>query len=425
MTKYVIIALTVVLAAVGAFFVLKRPSPANVSDSAGSDSSAKPEINLPTKPWAEIMKPSVFTVKSDGKADAALETGDEVENGTTIQADRKGLGAIHFPDGSVLRVDSDSKLTVETSSFEQSSEKVNLRVKILNGRLWSKILALVTPDSVWEVKSTNAVATVRGTAFGFAFVGGRSKILGSEDSVTVNVVNPQTDEVVKDAEVKLAPDKYIEIRAEDVKKFIANPKLLQPRAAPVEILSQEWVKRAKAEDQDYNRRLEELKSESGLEGAALRKLWRETIYQEFEDDILRRRKEKEEKRKEEIIKEVPVQPPPPEKPAFQSLQIIAKNSLDKVTEGDQIEIEAVLLLKDGTKKDATAEVSWQVIGPIGKMIKPGLFQAELNPSVAELGQASGTVVATWQDKESGEAYLSKTPIFNVRAKIETPLEREG
>jgi hypothetical protein len=73
----------------------------------------------------------------------------------------------------------------------------------------------------------------------------------------------------------------------------------------------------------------------------------------------------------------------------------------------------------------TSEVVWQAIGPVGRIVKAGLFEAKLDPSVSELGQASGTIIATWQDKKTSEALLGKTPIFNVKAKVEQTGPQEG
>lgn len=430
MVKYAAVAAVVALAAIGAFFALRNPAPTNVGNGLAGNNDTKPEINLPTKPWIEVIKPSIFIVKPDGKAGDTLQTGDEIENGTTIQADRKGLAAIHFPDGSILRIDAESKLTIEETIFEQDGEKLFVKIKHGGGRVWSKILSLVTPDSTWEVKTTNAVATVRGTAFGFAFIGGRSRILGSENTTKVDIVDPKTGAIVPGTNITLGIDKFIEIRDEDARKAAVNPKIIAARDAPAEVLQQEWVQRYKREDRDYNQKFDDLKRESGLDGATLRKLWRETIYKEFEADILKRRQEKEggtETTKTPTATPAPRNTTNSPKTADEpkSLEIAAKGSLNQVTEGDQILFEAVLIYTDGTKKNITAEVSWQVIGPVGRIVKAGVFEAKLDESIAELGEASGTIIATWQDKKSGENFLGKTPIFKVSAKVVEVGPQEG
>ncbi len=428
--KITIGAIVVALAVSGAFFAFKNTiTPANISNSQPNTNKGE-GVDLPSKPWLEVIKPAVIKIGSQGETGSPLKTGDEVEPGTTIQTDRQGLAAIHFPDGSILRVDSETKLTVTGAEFDARSEKLSVKIVLASGRLWSKILSLVTADSSWEVKTTNAVATVRGTAFGFAFASGRSRILGSENTTVVNAIDPAASEIIK-TDVGLTADKYIEIRDADIKNYLQNPKLLAARDAPAEILNQEWVKRYKAEDKEYNSKFDEIKRESGLEGRELRDFFRQKIYKEFESKI-------------KAGSEEAVSTPSPsaapttgEKPKAQSqsapgktataekADVIVKGSLDNAVEGDQIIFQAAVTLSDGTKRDITGEAEWQVIGPIGKMVKPGVFEAKLDDSVSELGSASGTVIATWQDKLSGDNFLLKSPIFKVRAKVEADTNRDG
>ena len=55
-----------------------------------------------------------------------------------------------------------------------------MRINLV-GQAWSKIISLATPDSVWEVRTSTAVATVRGTAFGMGTDG--NPVIGSENKV--------------------------------------------------------------------------------------------------------------------------------------------------------------------------------------------------------------------------------------------------
>ena len=73
----------------------------------------------------------------------------------------------------------------------------------------------------------------------------------------------------------------------------------------------------------------------------------------------------------------------------------------------------------------TFEVVWQVIGPIGSISKAGVFTAKLADSVAEFGEGSGVIVATWKNKNGSEEILGKTIIFKVNAKVEDLGPQEG
>ncbi len=436
MIKYVITLVVAAIVATGAFLAFKTsPSVQNPAD----DLAIFNKTKLPEKPWLEVIKPKVFKKSADKKQNIELKTGDELDAGDNLEVDHNGLGAVHFPDGSVLRVDSDTKFIINDARFETDQEKVFTKITLLGGRIWSKILALTTADSIWEVKTTNAVATVRGTAFGFAFVQGQSRILGSENTTTVKIIDPKTGELVKDAEVKLTADKFIEIRDEDIKKIIADPKLAQAKDAPAEILNLEWVKRYKAQDKEYNQKLDDLKRSSGLEDRELRDLFRENIYKEFEKSIKLEKPEDKNKLENNQPQNQPSKTPeknnaistkaapaPLVVPVVpQKLEIITKISLEKVIEGDQIKFQAMATFKNGDTRDLTAEVIWQVIGPIGSISKAGVFEAKLNDSVAEFGEGSGAIVATWKNKNGGEEILGRTSIFKVNAKIEPAGPQEG
>ena len=435
MIKYVLTLVVAAVVATGALLTFK--SSQNVQNPADPPAIFN-NTKLPEKPWLEVIKPKVFKKSSDKKTNIELSTGDELNAGDNIQVDRNGLGAVHFPDGSILRVDSDTNFLIEDTKFEVEQERISAKITLFSGRIWSKILALVTADSVWEVKTTNVVATVRGTAFGFSFVQGKSRVLGSENTTTVKIINPNTGKPVEETKIELTEDKFVEIDNKDVGKFVQNPELVQPKDAPAEILNLEWVKRYKAQDLEYNQKLEDLKNTSGLEGRDLRDLFRKNIYKEFEDSIKssnpedkkRQNTEPQDKSGKALDKNtnIPAKstPAPIVSPsAPQKIEIVTKNSLEKVTEGDQIKFQAVATFKDGSTRDLTSEVVWRVIGSIGSISKAGVFLAKLEDEVAEFGEGSGAVVATWKNKDSGEDILGKTIIFKVDAKVEEFGPQEG
>lgn len=439
--KISVVTLVITLAAIGAFFAFKNlpGKEANISSGPIPETLEKPK--LPARPWLEVIRPKIFKSDNQNQSRIELNTGDELQDGDVLEADRRGLAIAHFPDGSVLRVDSESKFTLEETSFDPQSEKLTAKIKLASGRLWSKVLALATPDSLWEVKTTNAVATVRGTAFGFESLSGRSRILGSEETVTVGALDPTTGEAVKDAEVKIAANKFVEIKDEDIKKFIQKPKLLAVRDAPAEILSQDWVRRYKAEDETYNRKIEELRRESNLEGRELRELFRQSIYEQFKNELTPRESTPAEGEKangnetgaaiksrggsNEALPQTERGVQNRSGSEARSLEIITRNNLDQVTDGDELAFEAVLTLDGGRRQNVTADAAWRVLGPAGRIIRPGVFQAKLDDSVSELGQAPGTIIATWRDKETGENLIGRSAVFNVRARVEKNIEREG
>ncbi|MBI2514564.1 hypothetical protein HYV91_00005, partial [Candidatus Wolfebacteria bacterium] len=208
---------------------------------------------------------------------------------------------------------------------------------------------------------------------------------------------------------------------------------------PAAIAREDFFKRNEAEDARIDEKIKELEK-TGLENKELRKALRESIIEEFQEEIEKRRIEilkeikREEKIEEQIEEKASIEPRRLEveqepqlgraKKAI-SLSIPTKKVLDKVVEGDKINFEAMAEMSDGTKVNVTALARWQVLGQIGRMEGPGIFVAELAPAVAEFGESSGSVIATWQDPESREALLGKSPIFKVEAKVIEPSLRDG
>jgi hypothetical protein len=261
-----------------AFFTLKSFS-VPPSESAGRGAPARQWV----KPWIEIIRPRVEERDAAGVLIRELETGDEVETGTIVAADRSGLANVYFPDGSVLRLDSETRLVIREARFDQGDEKLMVRISLLSGRAWSKILGLLTPDSLWEVRTSNAVATVRGTAFGVEEAEGITRIIGSEDTVRVAAIEPATGEVLEDVAALVAPDSFVQISAREIPAFKEKEKVFTARVLTNEILSAPWVRRAKEADAEYEGKYHEIRKQEELEGRALRARSTDTVYQNLTD----------------------------------------------------------------------------------------------------------------------------------------------
>jgi len=223
----------------------------------------------------------------------------------------------------------------------------------------------------------------------------------------------------------------------------------------------------KREDQKFDTELEELQKK-GFEGVLLRQEFRESLYEEFQDVIEEQRIENGgiesewledsimpssdgarisgavEERDEEGRGSTPSEEVSPSKTeilqgsslndkgavesvsrdeaaAFQevvSLEIVTTHTLRGVVEGERIFFKAIAIMGNGARREVTNEVSWRVVGPIGTMVKPGVFVTALDESVAEFGIGTGSVVAVWKDSLSRKEVFGKTPIFTVDPKVE-------
>jgi hypothetical protein len=121
-----------------------------------------------------------------------LKRGDALKREDEVKVAEKSRIEIRFPDGTVMRLAEKSHLKMSDLSFNKQTESKHVRVDLSIGKLWAKVKKLVTPDSSVEVKTTNAVAGVRGTVYRVNVNEDKSALVKVYDG-TVYVANPPRD----------------------------------------------------------------------------------------------------------------------------------------------------------------------------------------------------------------------------------------
>lgn len=416
------------------------------------------------KAWIEIITPKAFAVDENGNEIREFKTGDEISKNTTIKTSDGSFVNLYLPDGSVARIDAGSTITINEALYQKTDGKLIVSIFIKTGRVWSKILGLTTPDSLWEVKTTNAVATVRGTAFGMEYKNGKSRVIGSENKVAVAPVDPKTQKVVESASVLVEPDTFVSFGNEDVEKIIKEKKALRAEPMREEILKEKWIERSKNDDGKIEEKFEEFRKNIKNE-EEVKSEFREFIQEKFMDKILEQREEdllKEdlnsendlnslekdlesfEKELQENIETKEEQPAenresirqttePTEEPIRREinrtltpkdLKIIIKTPAGELTEGIKIPIEAIVSFSDGSTRPVSGEVKLEVIGGIGR-IENGVFVPSLDASIAEFGKGVGSIVAIWRDPQTSTELVANTPILTVNAAVDQIINTLG
>src|SRR3989344_3468849 len=394
-------------------------------------------LNLPetaVNPKIEILSGLANVLNAQDKSVVrGLSDGDEINPGFLIKVSSGGSANLVFPDGSIARLDSETELLVEEAQFIRGSGKFLARFELLSGRVWSKVSALATPDSQWEVKTANAVATVRGTAFGVEYLNEKSNVVVAENAVAVAAIDPETKSVIENSEVAVSENQFVEVKKDDIQRMksadrtVAAPAMtvMAVREAPKAMMESAWV----ARNIEADRRV--------IAPEGIRKEKENTSIdkdpQTFPVKAGTRAVEETRTAMEAVSKPAAVEsktgsvefaPSVAIKPAVkpERLEVVAKSGLSAVKEGDQIFFDAVLAMSDGSKKIVTESAKLQALGNIGRLEKPGLFIAQLGAAVAEFGSAPGSVTAVWQDPVSGETFLANSPIFTVEANVEVILD---
>jgi len=457
--KIIILFSLIVLIAGAGFFVVQNIKNKD-KEKFNLEQQAREQALAP-KPWLEVISSQTIKKNSEtGEFLMELKTGDELAQGETIETNKTGLAIIHFPDGSVARLEENSSIVIEQSSFDEKSESLKVRIKLKLGRVWCRVIQLVTADSFWEVKTSNVVATVRGTAFGIEHSEKSSFIIVDDGKVEGEAFDIEANKKIKGTKTILEKNKIIEIKKEKIKELKARPTKLDVKKIPREILAEKWVVRNKEADVHFNENIKKLE-EKGLEIMEIKR----ELEKEFKEKI----KKIKEQRQAETEKQGIIKPKPDletqlkietEKDQLKTEQKIEDKKIETQTdkllpneiiqkqkaegtligakslavimpksvvliEDNMINLKAILTITDGSKKDVTEECQWKVLGKIGIIKAPGVFVAKLDSSISELGQANGQIVCVWTDLKTSEAFLGSSPIINVKAKTESDFEIRG
>lgn len=110
----------------------------------------------------------------------------EVRAGDVVRTGADGLGQIEYGDGSLTRLDANTVFEVE--ELTNTSRRV-MKASLSRGRVWNNVKKLSSSQDRFEIRTANAVATVRGTAF-FCETNG---LLGTVADTTCAQVEGRTD----------------------------------------------------------------------------------------------------------------------------------------------------------------------------------------------------------------------------------------
>lgn len=121
-----------------------------------------------------------------------LKKGDTLKKEQEVKVAAKSRIEIRFPDGTVMRLSEKSDLKMNELSFNKQTDDKNVKVNLSIGKLWAKVKKLTTPDSSVEVRTSNAVAGVRGTVYRVNVEEDKSALVKVYDG-SVYVANPPRD----------------------------------------------------------------------------------------------------------------------------------------------------------------------------------------------------------------------------------------
>lgn len=136
----------------------------------------------------------VFT--KDKATGRKLKKGDKLGKEHEVRVGERSRIEIRFPDGTLMRLSEKSRLAMSEVQYDKKTENKNVKVNLTVGKLWAKVKKLTTPDSSVEVRTSNAVAGVRGTVYRVNVEDDKSAMVKVYDG-SVYVASPPKDETGK------------------------------------------------------------------------------------------------------------------------------------------------------------------------------------------------------------------------------------
>ncbi len=95
---------------------------------------------------------------------AAANSGAQVQAGDSVETDTKGRASIQLPDGTLTRLASDTKVTLDAAHFSKNGALHDAKLSQKIGRTLTSVQHLVS-GATFQVAGQSAVASVRGTKF--------------------------------------------------------------------------------------------------------------------------------------------------------------------------------------------------------------------------------------------------------------------
>src|SRR5574341_1839396 len=122
----------------------------------------------------------------------SIRKGDRLAKDQEVRVGERSRIELRFPDGTVMRFSEKSSVKLNDVYYNKASGDKSVKVDLSLVKLWAKVKKLTTTDSRVEVKTTNAVAGVRGTVYRVNVEEDKSALVKVYDGA-VYVANPPRD----------------------------------------------------------------------------------------------------------------------------------------------------------------------------------------------------------------------------------------
>jgi hypothetical protein len=227
MKKFLIIFLIIVIAAVaGVFWFKLQPTSFETQEVL-----AKEGIVL------EILAGQVTVKLGEQETILSAPASQEITKDAVLSASAGSQAQIIFPSGSLARLDEST--TVSLADFVSDQARIDIKILLEAGNLWSRVQRLADKETTYEVQTSNTVAVVKGTSFNVSYKEGKTNLQVLSQSVEMKAIDPQTKQVLEGGQAKVEEGNEAEV---DQAFLPTREKPLAPKILSDEEKEKPWLK---------------------------------------------------------------------------------------------------------------------------------------------------------------------------------------
>lgn len=232
-----------------------------------------------TKTYLNEKEGEVLYKKSGIGEWQEIKVGTELFTDDIIKTGNDSFASIIFYDNSSSRLDANTELILE--DLENSNKQI-INLRLLAGRVWSRVTKLLDADSQFEVRTSSTIATVRGTVFNVELnTAGEVSVLVDENIVEVKSVktniekNPENKKqiykIVKELnKINVQEGKMVKMELiKDEKGDNVESKIMKIEDINSQIKQGKWFLKNKDKDVEFKKFIKEkelskIKKQAGI-----------------------------------------------------------------------------------------------------------------------------------------------------------------
>jgi hypothetical protein len=219
-------------------------------DSAAASLAERTPVTVPHRALVLPERGTVEVRKAGSGEWTVITEETQVAQGDAVRTGEDASASLNLFEQGVARLDENATITLDGLEWDQETNSFVGKILVESGRLWSRLLDFMAPESSYEVRTPHLVATVRGTAFFVDAASATNDVYVAEHLVSVSSVSGgAASEVMEGKRLRYAVPKAGAIQRLNTSAWkIEDAKDVREDA---------WVRGNLEKDASYKKRVEE------------------------------------------------------------------------------------------------------------------------------------------------------------------------